>query len=139
MNNAKRSENVKTQLYKLESYCDYTGEIIGVRIIDLVDNVNAFAKVIVDTSVDINLVDGRIFIIPSQESFYNPAEKIFLEGCFIEGDENILNILDISNKIYQGKIKKSKKTNNQLTANVEAFFLSLKDKDMEKCYGEYIF
>lgn len=136
MNNAKRSENVKTQLYKLEFYYDYTGEIIGVRIIDLVVNVNAFAKVIVDMSVDINLVDGRIFIIPSQESFYDSAENIPLKGYFIEGDENILNILDISNKIYQGKLKK---TNNQLTANVEAFFLSLKDKDMQKCYGEYMF
>lgn len=139
MNNAKRSENVKTQLYKLEFYYDYTGEIIGVRIIDLVVNVNAFAKVIVDMSVDINLVDGRIFIIPSQESFYDSAENIPLKGYFIEGDENILNILDISNKIYQGKLKKSKKTNNQLTANVEAFFLSLKDKDMQKYYGEYMF
>ena len=139
MNNAKRSENVKTQLCKLEFYYDYTGEIIRVRIIDLVVNVNAFAKVIVDMSVDINLVDGRIFIIPSQESFYDSAEKIPLKGYFIEGDENILNILDISNKIYQGKLKKSKKTNNQLTANVEAFFLSLKDKDMQKCYGEYMF
>ena len=139
MNNAKRSENVKTQLYKLEFYYDYTGEIIGVRIIDLVVNVNAFAKVIVDTSVDINLVDRGIFIIPSQESFYDPAENIPLKGYFIEGDENILNILDISNKIYQGELKKSKKTSNQLTANVEAFFLSLKDKDMKKCYGEYMF
>lgn len=139
MNNAKRSENVKTQLYKLEFYYDYTGEIIGVRIIDLVVNVNAFAKVIVDMLVDINLVDGRIFIIPSRESFYDSAENIPLKGYFIEGDENILNILDISNKIYQGKLKKSKKTNNQLTANVEAFFLSLKDKDMQKCYGEYMF
>lgn len=139
MNNAKRSENVKTQLYKLEFYYDYTGEIIGVRIIDLVVNVNAFAKVIVDMSVDINLVDGRIFIIPSQESFYGSAENIPLKGYFIEGDKNILNILDISNKIYQGKLKKSKKTNNQLTANVEAFFLSLKDKDMQKCYSEYMF
>lgn len=126
MNNAKRSENVKTQLYKLEFYCDYTGENIGVRIIDLVVNVNAFAKVIVYMSVDIDLVDGGIFIIPSQESFYDSAE-------------NILNILDTSNKIYQGKLKKSKKTNNQLTANVEAFFLSLKDKDMQKCYREYMF
>ena len=90
-------------------------------------------------SVDINLVDGRIFIIPSQESFYDSAENIHLKGYFIEGDENILNILDISNKIYQGKLKKSKKTNNQLIANVEAFFLSLKDKDMQKCYGEYMF
>ena len=139
MNNAKRSENVKTQLYKLEFYYDYTGEIIGVRIIDLVVNVNAFAKVIVDMSVDINLVDGGIFIIPSQESFYDPTENIPLKGYFIEGDKNILNILDISNKIYQGKLKKSKKTNNQLTANVEAFFLSLKDKDMQKCYSEYMF
>lgn len=139
MNNAKRSENVKTQLYKLEFYYDYTGEIIGVRIIDLVVNVNAFAKVIVDMPVDINLVNGRILIIPSQESFYDSAENILLKGCFIEGDENILNILDISNKIYQGKLKKSKKTNNQLTANVEAFFLSLKDKDMQKCYSEYMF
>lgn len=109
MNNAKRSENVKTQLYKLEFYYDYTGEIIGVRIIDLVVNVNAFAKVIVDMSVDINLVDGRIFIIPSQESFYDSAENIPLKGYFIEGDENILNILDISNKIYQGKLKNLKK------------------------------
>lgn len=139
MNNTKRSENVKTQLYKLEFYYDYTGEIIGVRIIDLVVNVNAFAKVIVDMSVDINLVDGRILIIPSQESFYDSAENIPLKGYFIEGDENILNILDISNKIHQGKLKKTKKTNNQLKANVEAFFLSLKDKDMEKCYSEYMF
>ena len=139
MNNAKRSENVKTQLYKLEFYYDYTGEIISVRIIDLVVNVNAFAKVIVDMSVDINLVNGRILIIPSQESFYDSAENILLKGCFIEGDENILNILDISNKIYQGKLKKSKKTNNQLTANVEAFFLSLIDKDMKKCYSDYMF
>ena len=110
MNNAKRSENIKTQLYKLEFYCDYTGEIISVRIIDLVVNVNAFAKVIVDMSVDINLVDGGIFVIPSQESFYDSAENILLKGYFIEGDENILNILDTSNKIYQGKLKKSKKT-----------------------------